>query len=316
MTKSQFNSEINNGIACIILTYNEQLHIRRAIQSCNQICERIIVVDSFSTDETVKIAKELGADIYQRKFINQAEQFNWALQNCNIKQPWTLKLDADEVLSEKLIQEIREKTSSIKCASVVGFLIPRKHIFQGTWIRFGGRYPLYLMRLWRTGTARAENRWMDEHIVVKHGNIARLKGSFSDYNLNPLTYFIEKHNAYATRQAVQTVLEAKRHTKKYSNKNNLQTKTKRIMKEKVFDRLPPYTAGFLYFFYRYFILLGFLDGNAGLKYHFFQALWYRILVAAKIEEIYQNVDLSSECFLLNLSEYTNLNLQDFELEDE
>ena len=98
-------------ISVIILTFNEDKHIRRAIQSIRSISDDIIIVDSFSTDNTINISKKFKTKIFKNKFINQAQQFNWALNNVKIKNNWILRLDADEYLSKELTYEIKKKTS-------------------------------------------------------------------------------------------------------------------------------------------------------------------------------------------------------------
>ena len=85
---------------------------------------------------------------------------------------------------------------------IVGINLKRKHMFMDKWIKFGGRYPLILLRLWRNGHGYIEDRWMDEHIMVEGGKTITLKNSFCDHNLNNLSFFINKHDWYAGREVV------------------------------------------------------------------------------------------------------------------
>lgn len=97
-------------ITSIILTYNEEIHIRRCLENVNRFSRKVYVIDCFSTDKTKQIAEELGAEVISHKWPgNQAEQFNWALDNLNIETGWILRLDADEYLMPELIEELKEK---------------------------------------------------------------------------------------------------------------------------------------------------------------------------------------------------------------
>ncbi len=196
-----------------------------------------------------------------------------------------MRLDADEVIEPPLAEEIRRRLNSLP-ADVTGINLKRKTIFQGKFIRFGGRYPLLLLRIWRTGKARIEDRWMDEHIYVTGGRSITFQNSFSDHNLYDLTSFTEKHNRYASREAVAVLCER---LGLLENRpvvlSNARTRAKRFLKQKLYDRLPFEISACAYFLYRYVIRLGFLDGQRGLVYHFLQGFWYRFLVGAKLKEM-------------------------------
>lgn len=274
-------------ITAIILTFNEAIHLERCLSSLSTLTSDIVVVDSFSSDATLSIAHRFNARIYQRAFITQADQFQWALENVEISTPWILRIDADEYLEEDL-QQTLHATLSILPETVVGINLKRKHIFMDRWIRHGGRYPLVLLRIWRAGHGRIEKRWMDEHVLVSGGSIVTIDGGFVDHNLNDLAYFISKHNGYATREAME-VLNRRFSFYEVSeaiDKSNTsaQAAIKRLMKNRLYSRLPFFLAPALYFLYRYIILVGFLDGKEGLIYHFMQGFWYRFLVEAKVLE--------------------------------
>ena len=274
-------------ITVVILTYNEERHIERCIQSIKKYSDNIYIIDSYSTDNTIQICKSLNVNILQNKFINQSKQFTWALDNINFKTEWTLRLDADEYLEDNLIIEIKNKLPNIN-KDIVGINLKRKHIFMDKWIKFGGRYPLILLRLWRTGHGYIEDRWMDEHIMVEGGKTITLKNNFCDHNLNNLSFFINKHDWYAGREVVDILLDnlkIKNDKKKLSTKNtSFNVSLKRFFKESFYNKLPIGLGPLLYFLYRYIFLLGFLDGRVGLIYHFLQGFWYRFLVESKLVE--------------------------------
>tara|TARA_B110000503_G_C7145504_1_gene412750 strand:+ start:636 stop:1559 length:924 start_codon:yes stop_codon:yes gene_type:complete len=304
---------INEKITTIILTFNEEKHIRRCVESAKKYSKYIFIVDSFSKDKTVDIAKSLGVQVLQNQFINYSKQFSWALKNINIKTDWTLRLDADEYLEDKLIEELNQKLDNLP-KDIVGINFKRKHIFLNKWIRFGGRFPLVLLRLWRTGKGYIEDRWMDEHIIINEGKTITFKECFNDHNLNNLSFFTAKHNWYADREAIDVLADRlnlidQKNDIKFKN-SSIKTNSTRIMKNFIYKKLPFSIGPLLYFFYRYFILLGFVDGKEGLIYHFLQGFWYRFLVDSKIIEYtkeIKNIE-TNEGKLKKLSSLTNLKL--------
>jgi glycosyltransferase involved in cell wall biosynthesis len=276
------------SLAVIILTYNEERHISRALASIAGVASEIFVVDSFSSDRTTDLARSQGAMVLQNTFVNQARQFQWALDHAPVTASWIMRLDADEVIEADLAARIRDELPRLG-ADVVGVNLKRKHIFLGRWIRHGGRYPLLLLRIWRRGHGRIENRWMDEHIIVRGGRTVTFDGGFADHNLNDLSFFTEKHNKYATREAVEVINQRlglfPRDIELSANPHSSQAAIKRFLKEKVYNRIPYQVSAPAYFLYRLIFQLGFLDGKEGLVYHGLQGLWYRFLVGAKVEEI-------------------------------
>lgn len=274
-------------VAVIILTKNEELHLERALKSIASFASEIFVVDSFSSDRTVEIAETNNAIVLQNPFVNQAVQFNWALDNTAIKSEWILRLDADEIIEFDLQQEIQERLSKLP-SDVVGVNLKRKHIFMDRWVRHGGRYPLVMTRIFRRGHGRSENRWMDEHIVVHGGRTVTFNGGFADHNLKDLSFFIDKHNSYATREAIEVLNQRHqlfdRNDELHAVRGSLSVASKRFIKEKIYNRIPFTISSTAYFLYRYIFQLGFLDGRSGLVYHFLQGYWYRFLVGAKIME--------------------------------
>ncbi|MBR9911297.1 MAG: glycosyltransferase family 2 protein [Gammaproteobacteria bacterium] len=279
---------MKNSISVIILTFNEEVHIKRCIESLLPLVENIFIVDSFSKDRTVEIATSLGGKVYQRKWKNYADQFQWGLDNCAIDTEWVMRMDADEYIEQDLIDELPKVLASTN-SEVSGFYIRRKYFFLGKWVRHGAVYPLNLLRVWRTGKGRIEDRWMDEHIVLSGtGKTVQLNGHIVDDNLNNTRWWTDKHNKYADREMIDIL------DRKYllfssddalkSNQESSQAKIKRVVKEGVYNRLPVFIRPLLYFLYRYFVRLGFLDGVRGFAFHFFQGYWYRSLVDLRVFE--------------------------------
>ncbi len=228
-----------NKITAVILTYNEQVHVSRCIKSIAPIVDRVVIVDSYSSDKTKELSTNLGGDFYQNAFVNQAQQFQWAMDNCNIQTEWVMRLDADEYIDGELTRSILDFVASAD-GDCNGAILNRRHVFLGKWVRFGGRYPLPMLRLFRKGTAHIEQKWMDEHIVLDSGYSVELKGGFYDDNLNSVSWFIDKHNKYATREMIDIMLR-KIHSASDSTmtpNTGLKIRLKRLLKERVYQRLP------------------------------------------------------------------------------
>jgi len=300
-------------LSVVILTYNEERHIERAIASLSGMAAEVLVVDSYSTDRTVEIALQRGARVLQHPFISQAAQFEWALKEGGISTAWIMRLDADEVIGSDLVAEIELKLPTLPF-NITGVNLCRKHIFMGRWIRHGGRYPLTLLRLWRAGKARIEQRWMDEHMVLLEGRSVTFAGEFSDHNLNDLTFFIDKHNRYATREAIEIINQS---YKLFNQEGGVASALpasaarKRKIKQKIYNKLPFWLGPPMYFLLRYVFQLGILDGREGLIYHFLQGFWYRFLVGSKVVELREAIDgLSTNAErITELSRLTGLSLQ-------
>lgn len=276
------------GALCVvILTHNEERHIARALESVRRLASEVFVIDSFSSDRTVELATQHGATVLQNRFINYASQFQWALDHAPIRAAWVMRLDADEIVEPDLEAEIARQLPGLP-ADVAGINLKRKHIFMDRWVRHGGRYPLVLLRIWRRGQGRIENRWMDEHMLVWGGRTVTFEGGFSDHNLNDLTFFTDKHNKYATREAIDILNQRlqlfARDTDLSAEGSSFQASLKRWLKEQVYNRIPFTVAVPAYFVWRYVFQLGFLDGRSGLVYHALQGFWYRFLVGAKVME--------------------------------
>ena len=273
-------------ITAVILTYNESRHLPRCLESVSHVADRVVVADCYSTDDTVAIARDQGARVIQKEWINYADQFNWALKQLSQDTQWVLRIDADEFLTDELVEEIRRKVPLLD-DRVAGVEVNRRMTFLGRPIRHGGVFPIRVLRLFRHGRGRCENRWMDEHILVD-GETVQFEGELIDDNLNSLTWWTDKHNRYASREAVDLLNLEYGFMEMESvagERGRSQAGTKRWIKEHIYARLPGGFRAFAYFFYRYFLRLGFLDGQEGTAFHFLQGFWYRYLVDAKVAEV-------------------------------
>lgn len=298
-------------LSVIILTYNEELHIRRCLENVRLIARDVYIIDSFSTDQTLSIAREFpNVHILQNKWENNyAKQFNWGLKNAHIQTKWILRLDADEYLLPELIQELQDKLPVLP-DDVNGIIFNRRHIFMGKWMK-RGIYPVKLLRVFRAGKGMCEQRLMDEHIQLTDGRIIEFEHDFCDYNLNDLSWFCHKHVNYAIREAVDlldielnlTGAAATDEEKEISK----QASSKRMAKHKYVHQ-PLFWRSFAYFCYRYFLKGAFLDGKIGFIWTFLQGWWYRTLVDAKVFEIKKICGTDKEKICKHLKDHYGIDL--------
>ena len=276
-----------SSIAAIILTKDEERHIERCIRSLQGVCGEIYVIDSFSTDKTVTIAEGLGAKVYKHPFENQAQQFNWALSSCPITSEWIWRVDADEYISPELGHKVVETVKT--CAGDInGIYVNKRIVFLGRPLLHGGWYPAPQIKVIRRGFGMSEKKVMDEHLIVTEGRTVYVDGDQTDENLNDLTWWTQKHNGYASREAVNMLMMC------YGMDNDSgevrarltgnDAERKRWLKVK-YARMPLFIRPFLYFTARYIFKLGFLDGKEGFVWHILQGFWYRMLVDAKVFEL-------------------------------
>ena len=277
-------------LTIVILTKNEEKNLRKCIGSFRGIARRFVVVDSGSTDGTEMLCQQLNSelntigaslDFYVHPWTSYADQFNWGLENTNITTEWSMRMDADEELLEDLAREIDGKLDTLQ-EPVNGVILRRRTIFMGKWIRHGGRYPELLLRIFRTGKARCEMKIMDEHMILSEGTMVTFEHDLMYNNQKDLDWWISKHNWYSNREVLDHQLSLEGDTLQEEGGSSKQARIKRVVKNGGYYKLPKFFRAHLYFLYRYWIRLGFLDGTEGRIYHFLQAYWYRFLVDAKM----------------------------------
>ena len=281
------NQSLN--LTTIILTYNEELHIRRCLENVCPFSKKVYVIDSPSTDRTAEICREFpNVEVVVHQYPgNQAEQFNWALDNCEIGTEWVLRLDADEYCTHELIREMQEKLPALP-NEVSAVVLPLGRVFRGRLLKHSIVNGVKMIRLFRYGRVRYEQRLMDEHLEVLEGGTVAFDNMFVDDNLMSIRGFIDKHNNYSSREAA-LLLDAEFELCPIDNRDNdtayaKDVATKRAQKAR-YAKMPLYWRSLAYFFYRYVVKLGFLDGRAGFEWDFFQGLWYRLLVDSKVAEV-------------------------------
>ena len=286
----------HSGITVVILTYNEEKHIERCIKSVESVAEEVWVVDSFSTDRTIDIAESLGARTVKHEFENQAQQFNWAIDTLDIHGEWIWRIDADEYISADLGRKVSAAIGT--CGEDVnGIYVNKAIVFQGRKLKHGGWYPAPQIKVIRKGYGESENKVMDEHLIITSGRAIYVDGDQTDENLNDLTWWSDKHNKYASREAInmlmmQYEMDADAEGVEARVFGN-DAERKRWLKLR-YARMPLYLRPFLYFLVRYIVKLGFLDGKQGFVWYVLQGFWYRFLVDAKIYEIKKRLGFDEE----------------------
>ena len=265
-------------ITAIILTKNEEINIEDCINSIKDVVKRIVVVDSYSTDKTVEIAQMCGVEVTQHVFETHARQYKYAVEEADIKTKWILRIDADERLTEESAQELEHICNENMETDVTGIVVGFKRNFLGKDLYHGGVYPWKKMICYKTGKGDIEDRAMDEHLVVFEGRVVELKNDSLHLDFKSLEEWTAKHNWYSSREAADFF--SHNNQKCLNDKQSLKTK----FKMNVYYKLPLGMRAHIYYIYRYYFKLGFLDGREGKIYAFLQAYWYRYLVDAKIYE--------------------------------
>ena len=276
------------SLTALVLTYNEELHLERCLNSLKDVCDEIVIIDSFSKDETENIAKEFGARFYQNPFVNHAAQLNWGIENGEINTDWVIRVDADEYISDELASSIKNELPNLK-ENITGIRVKRLMYFFDKPLKKAGMYPIWHLKLWRHGKALCEQRWMDERIKLSNGETTTLEGDLIDNNLNNLTWWTQKHNSYATREAIDILDKIYNFTNSDVVKANLfgTAEERRRWFKKKYLNLPLFVRPIIFWFIRYILQGGFLEGKRGFIWNALQCGWYRFLVDAKIYEAYK-----------------------------
>jgi glycosyltransferase involved in cell wall biosynthesis len=275
-------------LSVIILTYNEERNIRECLNSIQGITDKILVVDSGSTDDTLNILKEYPITILMHPFENYSKQRNWTQQNNPFQTEWVFHIDAGERLSPELREWMQTKFDPH--SRYDGFMVSRRDFFMGKWIKHGKRYPIYHLRLFRAQKGKCEKKVYDQHFVIEGEKCILNKGlDIIDHVASDLRTFTASHNRWAITEAAEQLI-AKGITGDVTAKlDGNPIERRRWLKNNVFQKTPLFLRAFLYFNYRYFLCLGFLDGKIGLVYHFLQGFWFRFLVDAIILELQEEM---------------------------
>lgn len=265
----------------IIMTKNEEKNIVDCLKSMKGFAKRCVVIDCGSTDDTVKIAKKLGADVYHHEFEYYAQQFNWGLENCNIKTEWIVRLDADERFPKELRKEIKELIAKNKDKPMNGITIEADLYFLGRIMKHGLRNKRKMM-MFKREYGRIEDRRRDAHSIISEGFSVQAKHRFVHYDFKNIDSYIKKYNWYATRE-MQDYIDYK-HGGETKINTDPSIQAQRKKKFGLYYKAPKFVRCWAWFIYNYIFRGGFLDGKEGLVFCFLECYWYRFTVDAKIYE--------------------------------
>jgi glycosyltransferase involved in cell wall biosynthesis len=267
-------------LSVVILTHNEEVNLPACLASTRGLDCNVFVVDSGSSDRTVEIARSAGATVAVHPFEHYGAQRNWAMKNLGIETPWTLHLDADERLSPELRDSISRAIANPN--GYDGFMVGKAVFFMGRQIRYGGIFPSWHLRLFKSGLGRCEDRLYDQHFVLD-GKAGHLRGSLFDVIGSDLTSWTARHNRWSDMEVMEIQSQGSAADDQVQARIfGTSIERRRWYRNRLFYRLPPFSRGFLYFIWRYLVRLGFLDGKPGLIFHFLHSCWYRFLVDAKL----------------------------------
>jgi len=275
----------------IILTYNEETHLPRLLESIQGLNCDLYIVDSGSEDRTLDIAGAYGATITYNAFENHPKQWHFALNAFEIKTPWIIGLDADQIILPELYQKLKKFRDNEIDSTIKGIYFNRKNYFKGRWLKYGGYFPRYLLKMFRTDVGYSDlNENMDHRFVVPGEKLIWKDGYLKEENLkeNEISFWLNKHNRYSDLIAQEEIERFKkiRHQNSANTALFFGTPDERIaFFKKIWWKLPLYWRPAIYFIYRFFFKLGILDGPEGRMFHFLQGFWFRLIVDEKISEL-------------------------------
>lgn len=280
----------------IILTHNEGLHLPRLFRSIEGLDAEIYVLDSGSTDHTLEICRLHQVNYTVHPFESHPKQWHYALSIFPVKTPWVIGLDADQIICPDLYRQLKNFKDKDHL-SINGIYFNRKYIFKDQWIKHGGHYPKYLLKMFRYRIGYSDlSIYMDHKFIVPGNTLLWKKGHLIEENLkeHQIGFWIDKHSRYSDLLAEETAEKTINGYKSNTTPRFLgQPDEHMAWQKRLWHQLPPYIRVFLYFIYRMVIQKGILDGKTGILYHFLQGFWFRLIVDLKTEEILRQRQISS-----------------------
>jgi glycosyltransferase involved in cell wall biosynthesis len=275
-------------LTVLVTTRNEEVNIERCLASVRDLADQLFVLDSESADRTVEISRRFADEVTTLPYDHSRIIpwiFQWGLDHLPIRNDWVLILEADQAVTPELAAELRRLFAGEIRED--GFFILRRQIFRGRRLRFGGYGGKRLLKLFRRGRAELDPLEQDTRVYVR-GAVGRLSAPLEEWNRkeDSILFYLEKHLRYADafareeRERRLTGVAWRLAPRLFGHSDE-----RTLWLKGLYYRLPLYARPFLYFFYRYFLLLGILDGRTGFTFHFLQAFWFRYVVDVRLEEL-------------------------------
>jgi glycosyltransferase involved in cell wall biosynthesis len=276
-------------LSVIVTTRNEEANVERCLRSVHGFADQIFVLDSESTDRTVEISQryaEVQTLAYDHSRIIPWI-FQWGLDNLPLRNDWVLILEADQAVTPALREELAALLARPDAVREDGFYIHRRQIFRGKPLHFGGYGSKVLLKLFRRGRSGLDPVEQDTRVYVR-GPVGRLRAPLEEWNLkeDSIQFYLQKHLRYAEAFAREELERRRRGLPWKATPRLFGTPDERILwlKDRYY-RMPLFVRPMIYFLYRYFFLLGILDGKTGFIFHFLQAFWFRLIVDIRLEEL-------------------------------
>ncbi len=273
------------GISIFIQTLNEQDNLPGLLESLDGF-DDIVVLDSFSNDETKKIATDFGCRWFEHEFNGRGDHQNWAMEEIDFKYRWVFYLDADERMTPELHAEIEsiearwESGELTRENSPIAYYCGRKNFFRGKWIKYA-MPPGNIMRFFQPPHIRFER--LEHPSPVISGEVGYLKEHFLHYNFSKgVGEWIDRHNRYSGLESIETMLAFKEHPIRWGNLVSSDRNTRRLELKNISFRMP--LRPLFKFLFMYVIGRGFLDGRSGWTYCRLQAM-YEYMIVLKVREL-------------------------------
>jgi glycosyltransferase involved in cell wall biosynthesis len=299
-------------VSVLIPALNEEANLPACLESVSR-ADEVFVVDSQSSDRSIEISEAYGANVVQFHFNGRSpKKKNWSLENLPFRNDWVLIVDCDERITPELWDEIAQ---AIENPNFQGYYLNRKVFFLGQWIRFGGKYPDWNLRLFRHEVGRYENlstegmqntgdNEVHEHVILQ-GNVGYLKEDMLHIDFRDIYQWLARHNRYSNweAQVYYNILNGKGDGGTIeANLFGSAVERKRFLK-KIWVHLPfkPTLRFILFYVFR----LGFLDGKAGYTYGRLLS-HYEFNIGVKLLELGQfNGSLNEQAVLSDRMDMSN-----------
>jgi len=275
-----------SGVSVMIFTLDEALNLPSCLDALTW-CDDVIVIDSLSSDDTEKIARNRGARFFSNQFAGFGAQRNWALEHTEPKHPWVLILDADERVPTELAKEMTA-IAHAELPGVGAFRVRRRFYMWGRWLKHSSLYPTWVVRLIHRDKVRYINRGHAETQTID-GELRDLKHDLIDENRKGIDEWFERQNRYSRKEADYELSQAKQHNGWFDLLSRDPLRRRAAIKD--LGRRVPF-RGATYFFYAFVFRLGFLDGKDGLMFCRMRAL-YQAEVELKKFDVNRQVNRSS-----------------------